>query len=122
MTQDRQIKIAREIFAECIKTLETKGADYASDTDALANFKRNAERLGMSKYQVWLLYFTKHVDAIINSIKRNPNNPQVESEPIRSRVIDNINYLILFDCLMGENDQTSTTSYHPTGLTHLNYQ
>ena len=107
MTKQTQIQLAESIFEECIATLKTKGDDYASKEDALANFKRNAERLGMTKYQVWLLYFTKHVDAIINSVKRDPTCPQVESEPIRSRVVDNINYLILFAALMEEDGTTA---------------
>lgn len=106
MTTQQQIKLAEELFNECIATLKSKGADYASNTDSLANFKRNAERLGMTKYQVWLLYFTKHVDAIINSIKRDPTSPQVESEPLRGRILDDINYLVLLHCLLEEDERT----------------
>jgi hypothetical protein len=104
MTTAQQLKLADELVNEAIGVLKAKGKDYSSDTDALANFKRNADKLGLTKYQVWSLYFTKHVDAIINSIKRDPVNPQVESEPIKSRVVDIINYGICLVALLEENE------------------
>ena len=102
MTFDEQHLIAKSIMDDAYKVLESKGKDYAGLGDSLANFKRNAERQGLTKYQIWNVYFNKQFDAINNAIKANPSNPQVESEPIRSRVIDIINYLILLVALMEE--------------------
>lgn len=103
MTVQERQKIAKEIFEECLNLLEKKGKDYSSTEDSLANFKRNAERLGLTKYQIWAVYFAKHVDSVLNSIKYSPNNPQVESEPIKSRVIDIINYAIILYALYSED-------------------
>lgn len=103
MTTDQANKLTDQLMAECKSILKSKGADYASATDVHANFIRNAQRLGLTKYQVWALYFNKHVDAINNSIKRNAVSPQVESEPLKGRIIDCINYLIRFDSMLEED-------------------
>lgn len=110
MTTEEANKLTDELFLECKRILKEKGADYAGDNDVHDNFIRNAARLGLTKYQVWALYFNKHVDAINNSIKRNPIFPQVESEPLRGRVVDAINYLIRFESMLFEDE--SVESYH----------
>lgn len=92
------------IFKECLETAEKKGRDYSGTADSLSNFKRNAERLGMTKYQVWAIYCAKHIDSIFNSIKHAPEFPQVESEPLRGRVVDAITYLTIFLALIDEED------------------
>lgn len=93
-------EIAEEIFAECIETLRRKGADYSGDEDSLKNFKRAAENLGLTSFQVWAVYYSKHVDSILNSIKRNPKRPQVESESLRGRIVDVINYSLILQALL----------------------
>lgn len=100
--QDRQ-KLTREIFDECLAIAESKGTDYSGNEDSLANFKRNAERLGLTKYQVWLVYFAKHIDSVMNSIKAHPEYPQTESEPMRERLKDIIVYSVLLIALMSED-------------------
>ena len=99
---ERQQEIER-LFSQCMGILESKGADYSGDEDGLGNFKENAKHLGLSKYQVWLVYFSKHVDSVRNSIKRDPNDPQVESEPLEERLKDIINYAALMYCLLKED-------------------
>jgi hypothetical protein len=93
------------IIAECFAVMGTKEVDYASNEDTMANFKRNAERCGLTKYQVWLIYFGKHCDAIFNAIKYHPENPHTATtaEPIRTRVVDGINYLTILQNLMDED-------------------
>ena len=100
--QERQ-NVAEKRFNECLKVLLAKGKDYAGKEDSLANFKRNAERLGLSKYQVWATYFNKHIDSVNNAIKYNPINPQVESEPLTERIIDIINYAVILEALLSED-------------------
>jgi hypothetical protein len=95
----------QSLFDGCLAIARAKGADYSGTQDALANFKRNADRLGMTKYQVWAIYCAKHVDSIFNSIKKDPLNPQVESEPLKGRVEDAINYLAIFQCLLVEDEK-----------------
>jgi hypothetical protein len=92
-----------ELFKDCFNLLDRKGADYSGVIDRFENFKKNGERLGLTKYQVWSVYFGKHIDAIFNSIKRDPNNPQVESEPLEERFKDAICYLALAAGMLKED-------------------
>ena len=95
-------KLAQDIFKECLEVLEKKGKDYSGSDDCLSNFKRNAERLGLTKYQIMLVYMAKHFDSICNAIKADPESPKAESEPIRGRIVDLINYAVIFYALMEE--------------------
>lgn len=99
MTVEERLKIADKVFEECRKTFEIKGEAYANNQDALSNFKRNAERLGMTPFQIWAVYFNKHVDSVNNAIQLNPASPEDKSEGLHSRVIDLINYAMLLECL-----------------------
>lgn len=90
----------RAIFhQECTDILFKKGADYSSDADRLANFKRLADRLGMHDMQVWAVYFIKHIDAILTYCR----TLAVQSENIRGRFADARNYLDLGLALIEEH-------------------
>lgn len=80
-----------------------KGAAYSGEADCFANFKRNAGLCGVTKYQVWLIYFQKHLDAITNGIKQNPENPVDKSEGMTGRIDDAINYLDLLAGMLEED-------------------
>lgn len=105
MTPSQRKDSTDKLWAECLAVMGTKEVDYASKADTMANFKRNAERSGLSKYLVWLVYFGKHCDSIFNAVKYHPDNPATEtkSEPLRSRVVDAINYLTILVNLMDED-------------------
>lgn len=86
----------KRVMETCNTLLNIKGADYAgpgdgSDKARLANFYRNAERLGLTPFQVLGVYANKHLDAIHSFIATGV----VQSEPIESRIVDSINYLLL---------------------------
>lgn len=81
---DENLAIIRDIAL-------TKGADYSSGSDRLSNFKENAFQLGLSPVQVWGVYASKHWNAISAYVRKG----QVESEPIESRIHDEILYLFL---------------------------
>jgi hypothetical protein len=99
--------IARQLFEESIGLLNTKGLAYAGAQDSLANFKRNAERLGLSPFQIWAVYFNKHIDSINNAIKINPCVPVDKTEGLRGRIVDSITYLTLLQCLLDDNSLTN---------------
>lgn len=84
-------KMRDAMYARIVMTNETKGVDYAGETDALANFKDAAIALGMTPFQIWAVYHHKHQSAIDQFIKRG----RVESEPIEDRIMDAILYLFL---------------------------
>ena len=69
-----------EFFQRVESMIREKSACYASPDDPLDNFKRNTARLGMTPFQVLAIYFSKHADAIIEAIKKNPEKPLDTSE------------------------------------------
>lgn len=103
----------------CQELLKTKGAAYTGSVDVLANFKRNANALGLSKYQVWAVYANKHLDAVNTAIKGVTSEqpiPRDKSEGLPGRITDVINYFLLLEALLSEdenepkhNDRTSDT-------------
>jgi cyclopropane fatty-acyl-phospholipid synthase-like methyltransferase len=84
--------------SEIVAINKTKGHDYAGEEDALSNFKRNADRLGLTPIQVWGVYFHKHLDAIETYVREGG----VPSEPIEGRIQDAILYLYLLRGLISE--------------------
>lgn len=87
---------------ECKDILGVKGPAYAGEGDVFASFKRNAERLGLSPFQVWAVYCGKHYDSITNAIKATPEYPIDKSEGLQGRIKDSINYLLLLDGMLSE--------------------
>jgi len=94
------------MLKQCIACLESKGEDYTMGTnDRLHNFRTVAEFTGLTKEQVLGVYFYKHISAIFAFIK---NGGTHESEPISSRIMDAINYLLLFEKMIQENKGRET--------------
>jgi ATP:corrinoid adenosyltransferase len=104
LLSDRE-QVIENVIEKCKKVLFAKGKDYSGEEDSLSNFKRNGDRIGLTKYQVWSCYANKHIDSINNSIKLNPIFPQVESEPLESRIIDVVNYMLILAALLEEDKQ-----------------
>lgn len=101
--EDFSKHIVEPTVEELKRLMMVKGGEYAGDGDRLANFKRNAERLGLKPEQVWAVYFAKHLDAIfqhVHDLQTGKTRPA--SEPLEGRVDDAINYLILFKGLLWE--------------------
>ncbi len=103
MTKEQRDKNLVALRALCDETGDSKQIDYASPDDCLANFKQMAEFTGVTKYQAWLIYCAKHVTAIFNAIKANPDFPAPASEPIKMRIVDVTVYMHLLDCLIEED-------------------
>ena len=95
------------LLKEAIEVSKAKGKDYSRDNvDVLYNFKSVASRLGISSLQSHMIYMMKHQDAIENYVKSQGKS---ESEPIRQRIIDNINYLtFLYGLLIDEGFEDDT--------------
>jgi len=98
-----------QLLADCQCVLESKGADYASKADRLDNFKQAANDVGLAPLEVWSVYFLKHIAAI----KAYLRDGEVQSEPIRQRFIDAINYLILGLALIEEKQAPDVQSKLP---------
>lgn len=81
-----------------------KRKDYTrGDKDVLKNFKQVAEYTGLDPLEVWMVYASKHWDSICSYIKNG-----TESEPIRERYCDLLNYLELGYALTKEQQNEYT--------------
>lgn len=83
---------------------DSKRKDYTKGSDdVLANFKNVAESTGLRPEQVLLVYMQKQFDAVANYVK---SNGQSESEPIKERISDLLNYGELLWGLINEVGDT----------------
>ena len=98
LTEDRQ------------KVAKGKRKDYTKDSpDVLANFKNQAEYLGITEYQSLGVHMEKQISAVFNYIK---NDGTFEIEPIIKRIGDSINYLELLWGLIKERESGKLDSNH----------
>lgn len=93
------------LFNSFIKELETlsnlKGGEYAPNADRLENFKRNAEELGLTPFDVWAVYAGKHWDAVRTFVRdQREGRERPRLEDIGSRAHDLALYCILFLALV----------------------
>lgn len=110
MTEQEKLQLARALTESRMTVFEKKGRMYSGlSRDALSNFKRNAEDLGLSKYQVWAVYAFKHIDAIKLAIKQCPDAPKEPTEHMAGRITDAINYLEILFCLLWEDGLINET-------------
>jgi len=101
MKRNKFNKHTLAILLKVSKVLNSKGVEYQKMDNVLSNFENNATDLGLTPYQIWSVYFSKHTKSIINAIKKNPNNPEDKSlsEPFEGRIIDVIAYLLLLNAM-----------------------
>jgi len=112
MTNTEQIEYARKLFDDCLHILESKGKAYSGADDAHANFKQTAGKIGNTEYQVWATYFGKHVDCIMRAIKANPSAPVDDTEGLRGRILDAVNYLAILVGMISEMQKNKTHIFH----------
>lgn len=102
MKVDKYLELRRDLLKEAEEITIAKGKDYTQgDSDMLKNFKYVAERVNMKPEQVLGIYMMKHQDSISAFIKHGT----LESEPLKYRIIDNINYLLLLYTMYVENSE-----------------
>ncbi|MEM4346045.1 MAG: hypothetical protein QXI02_04035 [Candidatus Caldarchaeum sp.] len=104
MNRERSLEIVRSVFGSAISTMKIKGLTYASDEDVLSNFKRTAEKLGLSSFQTLLVYMDKHLEALYGAVRKNPLSPSCEDGELKDKIKDVIVYCALFLCLLEETD------------------
>lgn len=107
MTVEEFDKLRDELNKKATDLLIKKGKDYTQgDLDKLRNFKETARRLGVSPFQVALVFLEKHVDALFSLGKRGA----LESEPPTGRFVDARNYIDLAYACWIEEQKESTTA------------
>lgn len=96
MNKTTFLNLLNDGHAKMVALTKSKGEEYSSSDDQLGNFRRLAEQTGLTMPQIWLVLFTKHIDAIRTFIKDEAAGVQRErSEPIEGRIDDAILYLYL---------------------------
>ena len=103
MTQNKCLEFTEMLFKECLEVPKTKGLDYAGINDGNKNFKDEASKLGLTPFQIWTVYFDKHYSRVLNSIQRNPENPESYGETLHESIKDMIVYLTKLEHLLLEN-------------------
>ena len=98
MNWKRQQELFKVMVKEEMDLLNKKGAEYASDADALANFKRQAEAWGVSPLVVLGIFMDKHYSAVQSYVRKG--GKIVSNEPIEGRVNDLRNYAFLLLALI----------------------
>lgn len=93
--------LLEQTYCNLLSLTNSKGAEYANDTDQLANFKRLAKQLDLPAITVLFVYLQKHLDSITSYVRAAGNGltPQA-SEPIEGRIDDAILYLVLLKALI----------------------
>lgn len=98
-------KLVKATVEQIYKLSKLKGGEYAGDVDRLANFRRNAEALGLNMETIWAVYTGKHWDAIqqyVKDLQEGKTRPRAES--ITGRADDLIVYAILFKAMVEERE------------------
>ncbi len=99
MTNEEFVDLRDKFNDECEEAMKLKGEAYTQGTsDRLANFKKNAEKLGLTPLQVWSVYFGKHLDAIYFYLRSGKAGP----EGVRENLKDARNYIDLGLALITE--------------------
>lgn len=102
MNHEEYVMMADSLLAKAHEIEDAKRPGYTiGSEDVLKNFKRVAERTGMTAGQALSVYMLKHMDAITTALCR-PDLPQAEE--ITGRFADGINYLKLGYALICERD------------------
>lgn len=102
-----QKRLFDELIAKEGVLLVTKGGEYASDADALDNFKSGAADIGINPKQILWIYMSKHLKSIKSYIRKGH---ALSTEPIEGRIQDARNYLFLLHCLIKEEEDLAKTN------------
>jgi len=97
--------IEKTILPECRAIMQGKGEAYSGQEDKLGNFKRCAKLAGVDTKTAWYIYFIKHFDALSAYIR----GEYADTEPIKGRIIDLINYLFLLTGILEEEGKLTPT-------------
>jgi hypothetical protein len=91
MTHQEREDIFQQFLEEEKELRVRKGHDYSGHENVNRNFEEAAQRLNLTPKQVIGVYLDKHLNAIHTYIREG----DVKSEPIKSRIQDARNYLLM---------------------------
>lgn len=94
-------QIVDEMLKDCKEIRMSKGMAYSGLEDKLGNFKRCAKLADVTTEKAWFVYFCKHYDALCSYIR----GEYKDSESIKGRIQDLINYLFLLSGILKEQNK-----------------
>lgn len=95
-------ELLEELDGNSVKTLTEKNARYATNDDALHNFKKGADISGGTPAQACWGYLTKHLVALRDMVERDDFSNR---EDFLEKCQDTINYIRFLWCI--GNDKTN---------------
>jgi hypothetical protein len=97
---DRRLALIRNV-------LSSKAKEYSDSSDRLHNFARAGEMLRIGKAEALLGMWAKHVVSIMDLAQTEPSKRQIATtELIEEKIGDAINYLILLEAMLKEEQQS----------------
>lgn len=94
---------SNDLLSKVTRMRDTKGREYAGEKDRFDNFNRLAVKCGnLDRKLIWLVYFTKHIDAIESFIS---NGREFSTESIEGRIVDAVTYLTLLAGMIKEDKE-----------------
>jgi hypothetical protein len=109
--------VMNKVFTECHRLRGAGQAEYAhKDDNAFANFERVAERIGINRESVLMVYAEKHIDGIHSFIKGHKS----QREDVRGRINDVIVYLCLLRGMIDEMELVIKADEHSQNVVGLN--
>lgn len=101
MRREEMEEVMERVFSECGALRHAGQKEYAhAEENAFANFERVAERQGLDRKQVLMVYAEKHIDGIHSFIKGHKS----QREDVRGRINDLIVYMCLLRGMIDEED------------------
>lgn len=98
MIREQQMSMFDSVTAELKAILNSKGNDYASNTDVLSNFKLTASALKTTSHKIILTEIVKKAIRLGNLIDKDPEN-----ESVQDSLKDLMNYCFLDICALHDN-------------------
>ena len=87
---------SKEVIEHCWNLLFSKGKEYASNEDRLANFKQPTSLLKTNQAKICLMYDTKHIASMVKMAEDVDKGIMPSRELLLEKVGDYINYGLLF--------------------------
>lgn len=106
MTFEEFDKFQAELLKEVVVMKNTKGKEYASETDRFANFNQDAAELGVDRLTAAMIFCNKHIRSIKQAIKTKTFTGR--AEPLRGRFVDVIVYMTLIAGMIAEDENERT--------------
>jgi hypothetical protein len=110
-------KIVEARLADCRDRLIKKGAEYATDTDRLHNFKVTGNMLGVLQERALVGMWVKHLVSVLDIVE---GNTAVTKYLINEKLGDVICYAILLEaCLLESNRFNAVNQFSRERMTDL---